>query len=234
MPYAPNDRYRGIHNARRVVLVNPGDLEALGIADRDEVDLVSVWHDGTERRAENFRVVGYPTSPGSAASYYPRPTCWSPGQRRRHQQLPHVQGCGGPSGSGTHTRLTGTSAMAPSCSPRFVGRRRRSAARRDAGRVWRSVLPSGTSMRCCSANSSTGRPLARASLRPAAQTCFVSQPALSEAVRKLEEELDVPLVRRGRKYEGLTPEGERIVVWAQRILADRDALKKRSAPCAPG
>ncbi|MFF9011770.1 LysR family transcriptional regulator [Streptomyces sp. NPDC014870] len=59
----------------------------------------------------------------------------------------------------------------------------------------------------------------------AAQSCYVSQPALSEAVRKLEEELDVPLVRRGRSYEGLTPEGERIVVWAQRILADRDALK---------
>ncbi|MEV5551811.1 LysR family transcriptional regulator [Streptomyces sp. NPDC052309] len=59
----------------------------------------------------------------------------------------------------------------------------------------------------------------------AAQSCYVSQPALSEAIRKLEEELDVPLVRRGRKYEGLTPEGERIVVWAQRILADRDALK---------
>ncbi|MYR43820.1 LysR family transcriptional regulator [Streptomyces sp. SID5910] len=59
----------------------------------------------------------------------------------------------------------------------------------------------------------------------AAQTCHVSQPALSEAIRKLEDELDVPLVRRGRKYEGLTPEGERIVVWAQRILADRDALR---------
>jgi DNA-binding transcriptional LysR family regulator len=59
----------------------------------------------------------------------------------------------------------------------------------------------------------------------AAQACHVSQPALSEALRKLEEELDVQLVRRGRKYEGLTPEGERIVVWAQRILADRDALK---------
>ncbi|MEU3983259.1 LysR family transcriptional regulator [Streptomyces sp. NPDC026672] len=59
----------------------------------------------------------------------------------------------------------------------------------------------------------------------AAQACHVSQPALSEAIRKLEDELDVPLVRRGRKYEGLTPEGERIVVWAQRILADRDALK---------
>ncbi|MFE4664318.1 LysR family transcriptional regulator [Streptomyces sp. NPDC056716] len=59
----------------------------------------------------------------------------------------------------------------------------------------------------------------------AAQVCHVSQPALSEAVRKLEDELAVPLVRRGRKYEGLTAEGERIVVWAHRILADRDALK---------
>ncbi|MFE1884386.1 LysR family transcriptional regulator [Streptomyces diastatochromogenes] len=60
----------------------------------------------------------------------------------------------------------------------------------------------------------------------AAQECYVSQPALSEAIRKLEEELDVPLVRRGRRFEGLTPEGERIVVWAQRILADRDAMKE--------
>ncbi|MDG9718033.1 FdhF/YdeP family oxidoreductase [Streptomyces sp. DH24] len=69
--YAPDDRYRGIHNARRVVLVNPADLEHLGIADRAEVDLVSVWHDGRERRAENFRVVAYPASRGSAAAYYP-------------------------------------------------------------------------------------------------------------------------------------------------------------------
>ncbi|MDV5143813.1 FdhF/YdeP family oxidoreductase [Streptomyces sp. SBC-4] len=69
--YAPNDRYRGIHDARRVVLVNPADLAALGLADRDTVDLVSVWHDGRERRAEGFRVVAYPASRGSAAAYYP-------------------------------------------------------------------------------------------------------------------------------------------------------------------
>jgi DNA-binding transcriptional LysR family regulator len=68
----------------------------------------------------------------------------------------------------------------------------------------------------------------------AAQACYVSQPALSEAVRKLEEELDVPLVRRGRTYEGLTPEGERIVLWAQRILADRDALKDEVAALRTG
>ncbi|MFE3446063.1 LysR family transcriptional regulator [Nocardia sp. NPDC059180] len=59
----------------------------------------------------------------------------------------------------------------------------------------------------------------------AAQACYVSQPALSEAIRKLERELEVPLVRRGRSFEGLTPEGERLVLWARRILADRDALE---------
>lgn len=60
----------------------------------------------------------------------------------------------------------------------------------------------------------------------AAAACYVSQPALSEAIRKLEHELKVPLVRRGQKFEGLTPEGDRLVLWARRILADRDALKQ--------
>jgi DNA-binding transcriptional LysR family regulator len=63
----------------------------------------------------------------------------------------------------------------------------------------------------------------------AARACYVSQPALSEAIRKLEQELNVPLVRRGQKFEGLTSEGERLVPWARRILADRDALKQEVA-----
>ena len=71
VPYALNDRYRGIHNGRRVVLVNPDDIAALGLADRQLVDLVSSWEDGIERRAKNFRVVAYPSARGSAASYYP-------------------------------------------------------------------------------------------------------------------------------------------------------------------
>ncbi|MFC4126608.1 FdhF/YdeP family oxidoreductase [Nocardia rhizosphaerae] len=71
IPYANDDRYRGIHHARRVVMVNPDDLAELGLADRDTVDLVSVWHDGVERRAESFVVVAYPASRGSAAAYYP-------------------------------------------------------------------------------------------------------------------------------------------------------------------
>jgi DNA-binding transcriptional LysR family regulator len=60
----------------------------------------------------------------------------------------------------------------------------------------------------------------------AAAACYVSQPALSEAIRKLEHELNVPLVQRGHAFEGLTPEGERLVLWARRILADHDALKQ--------
>ncbi|MGP4102050.1 LysR family transcriptional regulator [Nonomuraea sp. KM90] len=60
----------------------------------------------------------------------------------------------------------------------------------------------------------------------AAAACHVSQPSLSAAIRKLERELDVPLVRRGQRFAGLTPEGERVVLWAHRILADADGLRQ--------
>jgi molybdopterin-dependent oxidoreductase alpha subunit len=68
--YGLNDRYRGIKSGRRVVMVNPDDLAALGLADGQTVDLVSEWRD-EERRAERFRVVAYPTARGCAAAYYP-------------------------------------------------------------------------------------------------------------------------------------------------------------------
>jgi DNA-binding transcriptional LysR family regulator len=59
----------------------------------------------------------------------------------------------------------------------------------------------------------------------AAAACHVSQPSLSAAIRKLERELDVPIVLRGRRFAGLTPEGERVLLWAQRILAECDGLR---------
>ncbi|GAA3684211.1 FdhF/YdeP family oxidoreductase [Arthrobacter ginkgonis] len=71
IPYTDNDRYRGIHGSRRVVLVNPQDLSRLALAEGQLVDLVSVWGDGLERRAEGFRTVPYPTALGCAAAYYP-------------------------------------------------------------------------------------------------------------------------------------------------------------------
>ncbi|MER5180751.1 FdhF/YdeP family oxidoreductase [Streptomyces sp. NPDC002896] len=69
--YGLDDRYRGIKNGRRVVLVNPDDAAALGLADGAYTDLVSEWEDGVERRAPGFRVVHYPTTRGCAAAYYP-------------------------------------------------------------------------------------------------------------------------------------------------------------------
>ncbi|ADI11100.1 formate dehydrogenase [Streptomyces bingchenggensis BCW-1] len=69
--YGLDDRYRGIKNGRRVVLVNPDDARELGLADGSYTDLVSEWTDGSERRAPGFRVVHYPTARGCAASYYP-------------------------------------------------------------------------------------------------------------------------------------------------------------------
>ncbi|MEU8570084.1 FdhF/YdeP family oxidoreductase [Streptomyces pathocidini] len=69
--YGLDDRYRGIRNGRRVVLVNPEDAARLGLADGSYADLVSEWRDGSERRAAGFRVVHYPTARGCAAAYYP-------------------------------------------------------------------------------------------------------------------------------------------------------------------
>jgi anaerobic selenocysteine-containing dehydrogenase len=69
--YGLDDRYRGIRNGRRVVLVHPEDARRLGVADGSYVDLVSEWKDGVERRAPGFRVVHYPTARGCAAAYYP-------------------------------------------------------------------------------------------------------------------------------------------------------------------
>jgi anaerobic selenocysteine-containing dehydrogenase len=73
--YGKDDRYRGIHGGRRVVLVNPKDIQVLGYTEGEVVDLVSEWagDDGVmqERRAEEFRIVGYSTPRGNAAAYYP-------------------------------------------------------------------------------------------------------------------------------------------------------------------
>src|SRR5246127_3195224 len=68
----------------------------------------------------------------------------------------------------------------------------------------------------------------------AAAACYVSQPALSEAIRKLEQELNVPLVNRDHTFQSLTPEGERLVVWARRILADHDALQQEVSAMRSG
>jgi DNA-binding transcriptional LysR family regulator len=59
----------------------------------------------------------------------------------------------------------------------------------------------------------------------AAEACNVAQPTLSAAIRKLEEDLDVRLVIRGRRYAGLTPEGEQVLAWGRQILTDYNSLR---------
>lgn len=59
----------------------------------------------------------------------------------------------------------------------------------------------------------------------AAEACGVAQPTLSAAIRQLEDQLGVTLVSRGSRFRGLTPEGERALEWARRIVSDARALR---------
>lgn len=58
----------------------------------------------------------------------------------------------------------------------------------------------------------------------AAERCNVSQPSLSSAIKQLEFTLGVPIVLRGRRFLGFTEEGERVIEWAERVIAQRDAM----------
>jgi DNA-binding transcriptional LysR family regulator len=61
--------------------------------------------------------------------------------------------------------------------------------------------------------------------RRAAEACHVSQPTLSGAIAQLEAELGVLIVERGRRFEGLTREGEIVLAHARRILAEAELLR---------
>lgn len=58
----------------------------------------------------------------------------------------------------------------------------------------------------------------------AAAACHVSQPALSTAIQRLEEELGVTLIRRGRRFDGLTSEGQELLVWARSAVASIEGM----------
>ena len=60
----------------------------------------------------------------------------------------------------------------------------------------------------------------------AAEACFVSQPTLSVAIKKLEEELDLKLFERGASEVSVTPLGEAIVRQAQSVLEQAAAIKE--------
>jgi len=66
----------------------------------------------------------------------------------------------------------------------------------------------------------------------AAESCHITQPALSNALRALEKEFGTPIVKRGRSYAGLTPEGERVLATAQRMLHEHALLQQELASSA--
>lgn len=60
----------------------------------------------------------------------------------------------------------------------------------------------------------------------AAEVCGVTQPTMSTGLKQLEEILGVMLVHRGSRFVGFTPEGERALDWARRIVSDARAMRQ--------
>ncbi|HEX3864013.1 MAG TPA: LysR family transcriptional regulator [Stellaceae bacterium] len=60
----------------------------------------------------------------------------------------------------------------------------------------------------------------------AAEACGVTQPTLSAGIKQLEEQLGVLLVQRGSRFHAFTPEGQRTLEWARRIVGDARALRQ--------
>ena len=68
----------------------------------------------------------------------------------------------------------------------------------------------------------------------AAESCGVTQPTLSAAIKQLEDQLGVKLVYRGSRFQGLTPEGQRVLDWARRIVGDARSMKEEMRAARKG
>jgi DNA-binding transcriptional LysR family regulator len=68
----------------------------------------------------------------------------------------------------------------------------------------------------------------------AASACNVTQPTLSAGIKQLEESLGVLIVERRQRFVGFTPEGERVLAWAQRVLTDYGGLTQELSELKEG
>ncbi|SES36556.1 LysR family transcriptional regulator [Rhizobium sp. NFR03] len=68
----------------------------------------------------------------------------------------------------------------------------------------------------------------------AAEQCGITQPTLSAAIRQLEDTLGVMLVNRGARFQGLTPEGQRVLEWARRIVGDARTMRQEMRAAKKG
>ena len=69
--YGLNDRYRGVHNERKVVFANAEDIAALGMQAGQRVDIESLHHDGARRTIRGFVLAAYDIPRGCVGAYYP-------------------------------------------------------------------------------------------------------------------------------------------------------------------
>lgn len=68
--YGLDDRYRGVHNERRVIFMNAKDIQKFGFKPGDKVDLYN-FHGGKERVARNFIIIEFSIPEGCSATYFP-------------------------------------------------------------------------------------------------------------------------------------------------------------------
>jgi len=68
--YGLDDRYRGVYNERRVLFMNPSDMEKRNLKKLDVVDMTSEYN-GVKRTARRFLVVPYKIPQGNLGAYYP-------------------------------------------------------------------------------------------------------------------------------------------------------------------
>ncbi|MDP5293318.1 FdhF/YdeP family oxidoreductase [Oceanimonas sp. CHS3-5] len=69
--YGMDDRYRGVYGQRMVLFMHPDEIRRRGLSEGDQVEMVSLWHDGVERKVSGFSVVPYDIPAGNVAAYYP-------------------------------------------------------------------------------------------------------------------------------------------------------------------
>jgi molybdopterin-dependent oxidoreductase alpha subunit len=86
--YGNDDRYRGIRNGRRVIFLNPEDMQERGLTAQQLVDITSHYN-GETRTVEAFRAIPYDLPRGNAATYFPESNPLVPlGQRARGSMTP--------------------------------------------------------------------------------------------------------------------------------------------------
>lgn len=69
--YGYDDRFRGIHGSRDIVMMNRRDMDVLALAPEDRVSLLTVAGDGVHREVDNLQVVPFDLPEGCVAAYYP-------------------------------------------------------------------------------------------------------------------------------------------------------------------